>query len=227
MMDNIMTNHDPKLPQKQAAAKAALAYIEKDMILGVGTGSTVNCLIELLPSVQLKGAVVSSQATEDRLRALGIEIMDLNHVGELDLYVDGADEIDGTGCMIKGGGGALTREKIVAAASKRFICMVDNSKVVDKLGNFPVAIEVLPQARSYVARELVKLGGEPVYRSGFVTDYGNVILDTYDLDMSSPKQLEQTLNNIVGVVCHGVFAKQAAHIMLKAAEQGVQTVCFD
>lgn len=221
-----MTNHDPKLLQKQAAAKAALAYIEKDMILGVGTGSTVNCLIELLPSTMIKGAVVSSQVTEDKLRALGIEIFDLNHVGELDLYIDGADEIDGAGYMIKGGGGALTREKIVAAASKSFVCMVDDSKVLDKLGCFPVAVEVLPQARSYVARELVKLGGEPVYRSGFVTDYGNIILDTYDLDISSPKELEQKLNNIVGVVCHGIFAMQSADIMLKASEQGVHTVRF-
>lgn len=221
-----MTNDDPKLAQKQAAAKAALAHIEEGMILGVGTGSTVNCLIDLLPSARIKGAVVSSQATEDRLKNLSIEIVDLNHVGVLDLYIDGADEIDPQGNMIKGGGGALTREKIVAASSKSFICMVDDSKVVDKLGSFPVAIEVLPQARAYVARELVKLGGEPVYRTGFVTDYGNVILDTYDLDISDPKQLEATLNNIVGVVCHGIFAQQSAHIMLKASEQGVQTVRF-
>lgn len=181
---------DPKLAQKQAVAKSALAYIEDGMILGVGTGSTVNCLIELLPQVRLKGAVASSQVTEDKLRALGIEIFDLNAVGELDLYIDGADEIDAHGNMIKGGGGALTREKIVAVASKRFVCMVDDSKTVTKLGKFPVAVEVLPQARSYVARELVKLGGEPVYREDFVTDYGNVILDTYDLDITDPAELE-------------------------------------
>lgn len=218
---------DPKLAQKQAVAKSALAYIEDGMILGVGTGSTVNCLIELLPQVRLKGAVASSQVTEDKLRALGIEIFDLNAVGELDLYIDGADEIDAHGNMIKGGGGALTREKIVAVASKRFVCMVDDSKTVTKLGKFPVAVEVLPQARSYVARELVKLGGEPVYREDFVTDYGNVILDTYDLDITDPAELESTLNNIVGVVCNGIFAGQSAHIMLKAGDDGVSTVKFD
>ncbi|WP_435938204.1 ribose-5-phosphate isomerase RpiA [Moraxella bovoculi] len=221
-----MTTVDPKLTQKQAAAKAALSYIEDGMILGVGTGSTVNCLIELLADVRLKGAVSSSKVTEDKLRALGIEIFDLNTVGELDLYIDGADEIDAQGSMIKGGGGALTREKIVAAASKSFVCMVDDSKVVQKLGKFPVAIEVLPQARSYVARELVKLGGDPVYREGFVSDYGNVILDTYDLDISNPDEFEKTLNNIVGVVCNGIFAAQSASIMLKAGDEGVDTVRF-
>ena len=221
-----MTTVDPKLAQKQAAAKAALNYIEDGMILGVGTGSTVNCLIELLADVRLKGAVSSSKATEDKLRALGIEIFDLNTVGELDLYIDGADEIDAQGNMIKGGGGALTREKIVAAASKSFVCMVDDSKIVQKLGKFPVAVEVLPQARSYVARELVKLGGDPVYREGFVTDYGNVILDTYDLDISNPAEFEKTLNNIVGMVCNGIFAAQSANIMLKASDQGVETVQF-
>lgn len=221
-----MTTVDPKLAQKQAAAKAALNYVEDGMILGVGTGSTVNCLIELLADVRLKGAVSSSKATEDKLRALDIEIFDLNAVGELDLYIDGADEIDAQGNMIKGGGGALTREKIVAAASKSFVCMVDDSKIVQKLGKFPIAVEVLPQARSYVARELVKLGGDPVYREGFVTDYGNVILDTYDLDISNPAEFEKTLNNIVGVVCNGIFAAQSANIMLKASDQGVETVQF-
>lgn len=221
-----MTTIDPKLAQKQAAAKAALGYIENDMILGVGTGSTVNCLIELLPSVKLKGAVSSSKVTEDKLRALGIEIMDLNSVGELDLYIDGADEIDAQGNMIKGGGGALTREKIVAAASRRFVCMVDDSKTVERLGKFPVAIEVLPQARSYVARELVKMGADPVYREGFVTDYGNIILDAYDLIIDNPAEMEARLNNIVGVVCNGVFAAQSASVMLKAGDDGVQTVKF-
>ncbi len=217
---------DPKLAQKQAAAKAALSHIDSGIILGVGTGSTVNCLIELLPQVRIKGAVASSQVTEDQLRKLGIEIFDLNQVGSLDLYIDGADEIDAHGNMIKGGGGALTREKIVAAASARFICMVDDSKIVDRLGRFPVAIEVLPQARSYVARELVKLGGEPVYREGFVTDYGNVILDTYDLIIEDAAAFETRLNNIVGVVCNGIFAAQSAHLMLKAGSDGVQTVKF-
>lgn len=221
-----MSNNDPKLAQKQAVAKSALDYIEDNMILGVGTGSTVNCLIELLPKVRLKGAVASSQVTQDKLTALGIEVLDLNVVGELDLYIDGADEIDGAGNMIKGGGGALTREKIVASCAKTFVCMVDDSKVVSQLGKFPVAVEVLPQARSYVARELVKLGGDPVYREGFVTDYGNVILDTYELDILDPAKLERTLNNIVGVVCHGVFAHRSADVMLKAGDNGVQTVKF-
>ena len=225
--ENVMTHTDPKLAQKQAAAKSALTYIEDGMILGVGTGSTVNCLIELLPQVRLMGAVASSKVTEDKLRTLGVEIFDLNTVGELDLYIDGADEIDMQGNMIKGGGGALTREKIVAAASKRFVCVVDDSKVVDGLGAFPVAIEVLPQARSYVARELVKLGGDPVYREGFVTDYGNVILDTYELDVKNPSDLEKVLNNIVGVVCNGIFANQSAHIMLKASDDGVEVVRFN
>lgn len=211
--------------QKQAAARAALSYIEDDMILGVGTGSTVNCLIELLPTLKLSGAVASSQVTEDRLRALGIEIVDLNFAGTLDLYIDGADEVNAQLQLIKGGGGALTREKIVAAASNKFVCMVDESKVVEILGReFPVPIEVLPQARSYVARELVRLGGEPVYREDFITDYGNVILDTYDLDVSDPIALEKTLNNIVGVVCNGIFAANQADILLKAGSHGVETI---
>ncbi|OAV20940.1 Ribose 5-phosphate isomerase A [Moraxella catarrhalis] len=226
LLETVMTATDPKLAQKQSAAKAALSHIEDGMILGVGTGSTVNCLIDLLPKVHLKGAVASSQVTEDKLKALGIEIYDLNQVGVLDLYIDGADEIDAKGNMIKGGGGALTREKIVAAASKQFICMVDDSKIVDTLGKFPVAIEVLPQARSYVARELVAMGGDPVYREGFVTDYGNVILDTYDLDITDAAKMEFTLNNIVGVVCHGIFASQSADLMLKAGSAGVETVKF-
>ncbi len=196
------------------------------MILGVGTGSTINCLIDVLSQVRLKGAVVSSNVTEQRLRALGVEIFDLNSVGELDLYIDGADEINADGIMIKGGGGALTREKIVAAASKEFICLADDSKWVQTLGRFPVAVEVLPQARSYVARQLVELGGYPVYREGFVTDYGNVILDTHDLDISNPIALEERLNNIVGVVCHGIFAKQSADILLKAGANGVEVVRF-
>lgn len=211
--------------QKQAAAKAALSYIEDDMILGVGTGSTVNCLIELLPTLKLAGAVASSQVTEDRLRALGIEIVDLNFAGTLDVYIDGADEVNEHLQLIKGGGGALTREKIVAAASNKFVCMVDASKSVEILGRaFPVPIEVLPQARSYVARQLTRLGGEPVYREDFVTDYGNVILDTYDLDVSDPVALEKTLNNIVGVVCNGIFAANQADVLLKASSDGVETL---
>ena len=211
--------------QKQAAAKAALRYIEDDMILGVGTGSTVNCLIELLPTLRLAGAVASSQVTEDKLRALGIEIVDLNFAGQLDIYIDGADEVNEHLQLIKGGGGALTREKIVAAASNKFICMVDASKSVKILGReFPVPIEVLPQARSYVARQLARMGGEPVYREDFVTDYGNVILDTYDLDVTDPIALEQQLNNIVGVVCNGIFAANQADVLLKASSNGVEVL---
>lgn len=211
--------------QKQAVAETALTHIESGMILGVGTGSTVNCLIELLPKVALKGAVASSQVTEDKLKALGIEVMDLNFVGELDLYIDGADEVNENLQLIKGGGGALTREKIVAAASKRFICMVDESKWVQKLGvNFPLPIEVLPQARSYVARELAHMGGEPVYREGFVTDYGNVILDVYGLDIRDASAMEQRLNNIVGVVCNGLFTAQSADVLLMAGQDGVKTI---
>ncbi len=218
-----MSEHQLKL--KQDVAQAALHYIDDGMILGVGTGSTVNCLIELLPKRRLKGAVASSQATEDKLKALGIEIMDLNFVGELDLYIDGADEVNPNLQLIKGGGGALTREKIVAAASKQFICLVDESKWVTQLGlEFPVPIEVLPQARSYVARQLVKLGGEPVYREGFVTDYGNVILDTYHLAVNSATDMEQTLNNIVGVVCNGLFAANQADKLLLAKESGVEVL---
>ncbi|PNK61549.1 ribose-5-phosphate isomerase RpiA [Psychrobacter sp. FDAARGOS_221] len=210
---------------KQQVAAAALKYIDEGMILGVGTGSTVNCLIDLLPQIKLKGAVASSQVTQDKLEALGIEVMDLNYVGELDLYIDGADEVNPNLQLIKGGGGALTREKIVAAASKQFICMVDESKWVTQLGReFPVPIEVLPQARSYVARELVKLGGEPVYREGFVTDYGNVILDTYQLDIDSASEMEQILNNIVGVVCNGIFAANQADTLLIAKQSGVETL---
>ncbi|CAM4064778.1 ribose-5-phosphate isomerase RpiA [Psychrobacter arenosus] len=210
---------------KQEVARAALTYIEDDMILGVGTGSTVNCLIELLPRVRLRGAVASSQVTQDKLEALGIEVMDLNFVGELDLYIDGADEVNPNLQLIKGGGGALTREKIVAAASKEFICLVDESKWVTTLGReFPVPIEVLPQARSYVARELARMGGEPVYREGFVTDYGNVILDTYDLDVQRASEMEARLNNIVGVVCNGIFAANQADKLLIAKETGIETL---
>ena len=212
-----------QLKLKQEVAKAALASIDDGMILGVGTGSTVNCLIDLLPQVKLKGAVASSKVTQDKLEALGIEVMDLNFVGELDLYIDGADEVNPNLQLIKGGGGALTREKIVAAASKEFLCLVGESKWVTQLGvEFPVPIEVLPQARSYVARELVKLGGEPVYREGFVTDYGNLILDTYNLQIDSASEMEQTLNNIVGVVCNGIFAANQADKLLIAKSTGVE-----
>lgn len=219
---------DPKLNQKQAVVEASLEFIEEGMILGVGTGTTVNCLIDLLPKMNLKGAVASSKVTEDKLRALGIDVLDLNFTGALDLYIDGADEVNTNLELVKGGRGALTREKIVAAASKKFICIVDESKSVKKLGvNFPLPIEVLPQARSYVARELSKMGAEPVYREGFVTDYGNIILDTYDLDIKNPAEMEQTLNNIVGVVCNGLFVANKADVLLKATELGVEQIVLN
>lgn len=209
---------------KQMAAQAALQYI-KEGVVGVGSGSTVNYFIDALATIKhkIEGAVASSVATAERLKQHGIRVLELNSTGELAIYVDGADEINQHLQMIKGGGGALTREKIIAAASKQFICIADESKLVPMLGTFPVAIEVIPMARSYVARQLVKLGGSPVYREGFVTDNGNVILDTYTLSFTDPVQLEQTLNNIVGVVCHGLFAQRKADKLLLATTAGVQT----
>lgn len=208
---------------KKAAALAALDYIQHGMVLGVGTGSTVNYFIEGLKSVKgkIEGAVASSKATADKLKALSIPLLDLNSVNELALYVDGADEINSAKQMIKGGGGALTREKIIAAVAKKFVCIVDQTKQVDLLGTFPVAIEVIPMARSYVAREMVKLGGEPVYRQGFTTDNGNVILDVYNLKILNPIALEKDINNITGVVANGIFAVRPADVLLLATEQGV------
>lgn len=208
--------------KKQAAAQAALAHLPKGGILGVGTGSTVNFLIDLLPQLQLEGAVASSKATSERLQKLGIEVMDLNHVGQLDAYVDGADEIDRHLHMIKGGGAALTREKIVASVAKQFICIVDDSKWVNQLGRaFPVPIEVIPMARSAVARQIVKLGGDPVYREGVITDNGNVILDVHNFNILNPIELEQQLNQIVGVVTNGIFANRAADLAIVATDHGI------
>ena len=193
--------------KKQAAAKAALKHLPKGGILGVGTGSTVNFLIELLPELQLEAAVASSEATAERLKKLGIEVVDMNSVGGLDAYVDGADEIDRHMHMIKGGGAALTREKIVASIARKFVCIVDDSKWVDQLGrDFPLPIEVIPMARSAVARKIVALGGDPAYREGVVTDNGNVILDVYNLNILNALELEKTINDIPGVVCNGIFA---------------------
>jgi ribose 5-phosphate isomerase A len=208
---------------KQAVAQAALEYITPGIILGVGSGSTVNCFIDALKSVKgkIEGAVSSSVATAEKLKALSIPILDLNSLNELEIYIDGADEINSAKQMIKGGGGALTREKIIAAVAKKFVCIADQSKKVDVLGSFPVAVEVIPMARSYVARELLKLGGAPVYRQGFVTDNGNVILDVHNLRILQPLQLEQQLNNIVGVVTNGVFAARSADTLLLATEKGV------
>ena len=210
---------------KRAVAEAALAYVEKDEILGVGTGSTANFFIDALASMKqhIPAAVASSKATAERLQKIGIEVVDLNSVDSLSIYVDGADEVNSHLHMIKGGGGALTREKIVAAVAKKFICIADASKKVDVLGAFPLPVEVIPMARSYVARELVKLGGSPVYRQGFVTDNGNVILDTYNLNIINPVELEMTLNQIVGVVTNGLFAKRGADVLLLGAADGVKT----
>lgn len=208
---------------KQSVATAALEYVEPGMVLGVGSGSTVNYFIDALKKIKgkIEGAVASSIMTEKKLKEVGIPIIDLNSVNELSVYIDGADEINSYKQMIKGGGGALTREKIVAAVSKKFVCIVDQSKVVDLLGKFPVAVEVIPMARSYVAREIVKLGGDPEYRKGFVTDNGNVILNIHNLKLLNPIELEEKINNITGVVANGIFAKRKADVVLIASENGV------
>ena len=210
---------------KKAAGWAALEYVEKDSIIGVGTGSTVNHFIDALSTIRedIKGAVSSSIASTQRLEALGIEIFDLNSVSQLDIYVDGADEIDDAKNMIKGGGAALTREKIVSAVAKTFICIIDDTKNVDVLGDFPLPVEVIPMARSYVARELVKLGGDPVYREGVKTDNGNIILDVYGMKITDPKALEIQINALVGVVTNGLFAARGADIVLSGTQTGVVT----
>ncbi len=210
---------------KKAVAEAALAHVERGEILGVGTGSTANFFIDALAPIRedIPGAVASSKATAERLQKIGIEVLDLNMVGSISVYVDGADEINAALEMIKGGGAALTREKIVAAVSKKFICICDGSKKVDRLGTFPLPIEVIPMARSYVAREIVKLGGNPVYREGTLTDNGNVILDVWNLDISVPRQVEERINNIVGVVTNGLFALRPADVLLLGTADGVKT----
>jgi ribose 5-phosphate isomerase A len=210
---------------KKAAGWAALKYVEKDSIVGVGTGSTVNHFIDALGTIRedIKGAVSSSIASTQRLEALGIEVFDLNSVAQLDIYVDGADEIDSNNNMIKGGGAALTREKIVAAVAKTFVCIIDDTKNVDVLGDFPLPVEVLPMARSYVGRELVKLGGDPVYREGVVTDNGNIILDVYNMQITDPKALEIAINGLVGVVTNGLFAARGADVVLAGTQNGVKT----
>lgn len=211
---------------KRAVAEAALAYVEDGEVLGVGTGSTANYFIDGLASIRhkVKAAVASSEATRQRLLAIGIDVVDLNDVDKISIYVDGADEINPDLAMIKGGGGALTREKIVAALASKFICIADDSKWVQRLGQYPLPIEVIPMARSLIARELVKLGGSPVYRIGFKTDNGNVILDTYGLDISAPAELETRLNNLVGVVTNGLFARRSADILLLGGADGVKTI---
>ena len=209
---------------KQQVARAALDYVDDNMIIGVGTGSTVNFFIDELGKIKhrLDACVASSKATEQRLRALGIPVIDANVAGELALYVDGADEVNARGEMIKGGGGALTREKILASMSQRFLCIVDESKSVKRLGAFPIAVEVLPMARSFVARQLVKLGGDPEYREGFLTDNGNIILDVYHFEIMTPIALEESIQLIPGVVECGLFAKRCANDVLIASADGVK-----
>ncbi len=215
---------------KQAVGQAAVDYIqprlEEDSIIGVGTGSTANCFIDALAKIKhlFEGAVASSDATAQRLKDHGIPVYDLNDVGSLEFYIDGADEINDHLQAIKGGGAALTREKIVAACSKEFICIADDSKLVPILGTFPLPVEVIPMARSYVARELVGLGGDPVYRQGVVTDNGNVILDVHNLNIQSATQLEERINNIVGVVTNGLFACRPADVFLMGTAEGVKTL---
>ncbi|WP_395374972.1 ribose-5-phosphate isomerase RpiA [Marinicella sp. W31] len=209
---------------KQQVAKAALEYIDDyDMVLGIGTGSTVNCLIDLLPSVKnrIDSVVSSSEASTERLKQLGFHVKELNNCGTLSLYIDGADEVDSHNRLIKGGGGALTREKIIANASERFVCIVDTSKQVDILGAFPLPVEVIPMARSFVGRELAKLGGQPTFREDFVTDNGNWILDVNNLKIIDPKGLETKINNIPGVVTNGLFAHRGADLTLVASASGV------
>lgn len=219
-----MTAAEQQQRQKQQVAEAALAWVAQDSVLGVGTGSTVNCFIEALAASnrRIEAAVSSSEATTERLRAHGYEVRELNDTGTLDLYVDGADEFDPHRRLIKGGGGALTREKIVAAASRTFVCIVDESKKVGVLGGFPLPVEVIPMARSYVARQLVALGGQPELRPAFVTDNGNVILDVHNLDLVDPVNAERTINNIPGVVTCGLFALRPAEVVLMASASGVQ-----
>jgi ribose 5-phosphate isomerase A len=212
--------------KKKAVAKAALQYIEQDAIVGVGTGSTVNYFIDALEDIKhkIQGAVSSSKASTRRLEDMGIEVFDLNSVDRFDIYVDGADEITEHKHMIKGGGAALTREKIVAAVADKFICIIDDTKQVATLGQFPLPVEVIPMARSYVAREIVKLGGDPEYRQGVVTDNGNVILDIHNLTILNPVELERQLNAIVGVVTNGLFADRGADVVLVGTDKGVETI---
>lgn len=211
---------------KQQAAQTALQYVEENSVIGIGTGSTVNYFIEALAQIKhlIEGAVASSVQTSERLKAARIPVLDLNAAGPLPLYVDGADEIDRHLRMIKGGGGALTREKIIAAASEKFICIADQSKLVDILGTFPLPVEVIPMARSYVGRELLKRGGQPVWRENFITDNGNLILDVYNLELLEPARFEAELSAIAGVVTVGIFAQRPADLLLLGTAQGVESI---
>jgi ribose 5-phosphate isomerase A len=211
---------------KLAVAKAAIAYVPNDSVVGVGTGSTANFFIDELAKIKskIRAAVASSEASAKRLQGHGIEVISLNEAGTLPVYVDGADEITRHMHMVKGGGGALTREKIVAAASQKFICVCDQSKLVDVLGKFPLPVEVIPMARSYIAREMVKLGGQPKLREGFTTDNGNVILDVHGLSILNPVELEGVINQMPGVVTNGLFARRGADVLLLGTPEGVKTM---
>ena len=216
-----------QLEMKKIAAQAALQFVKPEMIVGVGSGSTVNCFIEALGSMkdEIKGAVAASKNSEELLKKHGIEVFSANDVASLDIYVDGADEINPQKMMIKGGGAALTREKIVAALAKNFICIVDSSKQVDVLGStFPLPIEVIPMARSQVARKLVALGGAPEYREGVVTDNGNIILDVHNFEILNPVEMEKELNNIAGVVTNGIFALRPANTVIVGTPNGAKII---
>ena len=216
-----------QLEMKKLAAQEALKFVQPDTIVGVGSGSTVNCFIEALGTMrdEIKGAVAASRASEELLRQQGIEVFSANDVSSLDIYVDGADEINPQKMMIKGGGAALTREKIVASLAKKFICIVDSSKLVDVLGStFPLPVEVIPMARSQVARKLVALGGSPEWREGVITDNGNVILDVHNFAIMNPIEMEKELNNVAGVVTNGIFALNAAHTVIVGTPEGAKVI---
>jgi len=214
---------------KQAVANAALDYVVADRIVGVGTGSTARLFIEALSGIKdsFRGAVASSEDTKRRLEKHGIRVFDLNEVTDLPVYIDGADEINSKMHMIKGGGGALTREKIVSAVAEKFICIVDGSKFVEVLGKFPLPVEVIPMARSQVTRELTRLGGRPVLREGFITDNGNLIIDVHDLQIHDPVELESRLDHIAGIVTNGLFARRPADVCLMGTDKGVITLTPD
>ena len=221
-----MSNLSKQDELKKAVARKAIEYVVEGEIVGVGTGSTANFFIDFLAEIKdrIEGTVASSEASKERLQAHGIPVYDLNAVDSVPVYVDGADEADPNLCLIKGGGGALTREKIIADVAQKFVCIADASKSVKVLRQFPLPVEVIPMARSHVARQLVKLGGDPVYRDGFVTDNGNIILDVHNMQIAQPVKLEEQINNIVGVVTNGLFARRSADVLLLSSDQGVETL---
>ncbi len=211
---------------KRAVSREAIKHVVEDAVIGVGTGSTANFFIDELAGMKnrIAGAVASSDRSAERLKARGIRVLDLNSVNELPVYIDGADEITEHLAMIKGGGGALTREKIVAAAAKKFVCIADESKLVPVLGKFPLPVEVIAMARAYVARQMVKLGGQPKLREGFATDNGNIVLDVWGLSILNPVEMETAVNNIAGVVTNGLFARRGADVLLLGTKTGVRTI---